>query len=112
MKEIMKGIDLSLWQTKNFDFIKAKAEGYSCPGPYLLSKMDYICDEVNKRLKKDTSKGYLTGVNVTRTTYALVMYHAPFVEAPTNKWGTEIAYDSHGVAICNPINGKGHMAIL
>ena len=26
MKEIMKGIDLSLWQTKNFDFIKA--EGY------------------------------------------------------------------------------------
>ena len=28
VKEIMKGIDLSLWQTKNFDFIKAKAEGY------------------------------------------------------------------------------------
>lgn len=83
----------------------------ACPGPYLLSKMDYICDEVNKRSEKDTAKGFLTGVNITRTADALVMYCDPIIEAPTNKWGMEIACDKNGIAICDPVYGKGHMAI-
>lgn len=83
----------------------------ACPGPYLLSKMDYICDEVNKRSEKDTAKGFLTGVNIPRTADALVMYCNPIIEAPTNKWGTEIACDKNGVAICDPVYGKGHMAV-
>lgn len=29
MKEIMKGIDVSLWQTEDYDFVAARAEGYS-----------------------------------------------------------------------------------
>ena len=28
MKELMKGIDVSLWQKSDFDFIAAKADGY------------------------------------------------------------------------------------
>ena len=83
----------------------------ACPGPYLLSKMDYICDEFNKHSEKDTAKGFLTGVNITRTADALVMYCNPIVEAPTNKWGMEIACDKNGVAICDPVYGKGHMAV-
>lgn len=83
----------------------------ACPGPYLLSKMDYICDEVNKHFEKDTSKGFLTGVNISRTADALVMYCNPIIEAPTNKWGLEVACDKNGVAICDPVHGKGHMAV-
>lgn len=83
----------------------------ACPGPYLLSKMDYICDEVNKRFEKDTAKGFLTGVNISRAADALVMYCNPIVEAPTNKWGFEIACDRRGVAICDPVYGKGHMSV-
>lgn len=83
----------------------------ACPGPYLLSKMDYICDEVNKHSEKDTAKGFLTGVNISRAADALVMYCSPLIEAPTNKWGTEIACDKNGVAICDPVYGKGHMAV-
>ena len=83
----------------------------ACPGPYLLSKMNYICDEVNKRPEKDTAKGFLTGVNIPRTADALVMYCNPIIKAPTNKWGTEIACDKNGVAICDPVYGKGHMAV-
>lgn len=83
----------------------------ACPGPYLLSKMDYICDKVNKHFEKDTAKGFLTGVNISRTADALVMYCNPIIKAPTNKWGLEVACDKNGVAICDPVYGKGHMAV-
>lgn len=84
----------------------------ACPGPYLLSKMDYICEEVNKKLTHvETDKGYYTGFNVARIADALCVYINPLKEAPTNKYGFEIACDHNGVAICNPVYGKGKMSI-
>lgn len=83
----------------------------ACPGPYLLSKMDYICDEVNKQLCKKTEDGYYTGFNVKRTADALCVYISPLAAAPTNKYGWEVSCDKNGIALCDAVYGKGLMAV-
>ena len=91
-----------------------KNGGYATDPDYVSKIMDIIrCYNLTQydKFKGDTSKGFLTGVNISRTADALVMYCNPIIEAPTNKWGLEVACDKNGVAICDPVYGKGHMAV-
>ena len=84
----------------------------ACPGPYLLSKMDYIVDEVNKILAPvKTDEGYYSGFNIARTADALCIYIDPLKQAPTNKYGWEVAVDNNAIAICDAVYGKGKMDI-
>lgn len=82
-----------------------------CPGKYLLSCMDKIVQSANEINNMTGARGYYKGFNVSRTENALCVYIAPLKKAPTNKWGTEVACDHNGVAVCDSVYGKGGMAI-
>ena len=81
----------------------------ACPGPYLKSKMSYIASEVNKKLNP-TCNGKIDGYNVVRQTNYLVIYDKG-KSTGTNKWGSEVAVDANGIAICAPVSNVGNMAI-
>lgn len=57
-----------------------------------------------------TCTGKIDGYNVVRKTDYLVVYNKG-ENTGTNKWGTEVAVDSNGIVICDPIYGEGKMAI-
>ena len=80
----------------------------TCPGNYLRSKMNYIAAEANK-INNPKPGGKIDGYNITRKANYLVVYNKGSY-ANTNKWGTEVAIDKNGVAICAPVYGKGKMA--
>lgn len=52
----------------------------------------------------------INGINITRATGLLVLY-AGKSSTNTNIYGTEVAFDSTGVAINAPVYGKGNMTI-
>lgn len=52
----------------------------------------------------------INSVNGTRWENYLVLY-AGKASTGTNKWGTEVSLDSQGVAISDPVTGKGDMPI-
>lgn len=86
----------------------------ACPGPYLLSKMDYIVAEANKlnAPKATPVAGYITGIDTTRGENALIVYKkGTNGKTGTNKWGTEVALDKNFKVISKPVQGVGNMAI-
>ena len=86
----------------------------ACPGPYLLSKMDYIAQSVNDRQsKKSVAKGYsctLAGKDIPRTADALILYQKPG-RTGTNAYGYEVALDNNKIALTDPVYGKGNMEV-
>ena len=85
----------------------------ACPGRFLLSKMDYIAEEANKinyPPKKKTASIELHGINVQRKTDFLVLYKDK-PSSGTNKWGTEVPFNSKGIATSAPVSRKGNMNI-
>lgn len=54
--------------------------------------------------------GKINGYNIQRKADYLVIYDKG-KSTNTNKWGTEVAVGSNGVAICSPVYGKGNMEI-
>lgn len=75
----------------------------ACPGPYLLSKMDYIVKEANKI--NAPFNGEVSGTDVVRGANMLVVYHKGLAKngrTGTNKWGYEVAIDKNGVVLENP----------
>jgi len=82
----------------------------ACPGPYLLSKMDYICAEANNiNYPKGEIKVKINGINKARLADELILYTSS--KTGTNKWGTEVALDSSFKATAAPVYGKGNMAV-
>lgn len=79
-----------------------------CPGPYLLSKMDYIVSEANKIIAppapiKPTDKTIrVVGKNRNRGTNELILYSTGN-KAGTNQWGYEVAIDKNGIALTDPL---------
>lgn len=77
----------------------------ACPGPYLLSKMDYIAKESN-RINSPFS-GELAGNDILRKADTLVLYIKGYNndgKTGTNKWGYEVQIDKNGVVLENPHN--------
>ena len=75
----------------------------ACPGPYLLSKMDYIATEANKI--NAPFNGELAGNDKSRGTDELVVYFKGLTNngrTGTNQWGYEVAIDKNGVVLENP----------
>lgn len=74
-----------------------------CPGPYLLSKIDYICDEVNRinGYFADGSKGEIAGTDKPRLADELILYFKGKTTG-TNSYGWECAVDKNGVVLENP----------
>lgn len=88
----------------------------ACPGPYLLSKMDYIVSEANKlnAPKPAVVPGVITGIDIGRGENALILYKKGQKgdgKTGTNKWGTEVALDKNFTATAAPVSGVGNMAI-
>ncbi len=82
-----------------------------CPGPYLLSKMDYICNESNNiNYTKGEVKVKINGINKARLTDELILY-TDQKAINTNIWGSEVALDKNFTATCAPVYGKGKMSI-
>ena len=75
----------------------------ACPGPFLLSKMDYIAAEANKiNFKFD---GEIAGNDIPRTTDSLVVYFKGLLKdgrTGTNQWGYEAPIDKNGVVLESP----------
>ena len=84
----------------------------SCPGPYLLSKMDYIAERANEinYPKKEEKDVIINGINSLRLTDQLIIYNIGS-HTGTNKWGVEVAFDKNCVAVGDPVYGKGNMQI-
>lgn len=81
-----------------------------CPGPYLLSKMDYIIEEANKinyptapaaKVIESATEHSVKGRNVLRTEDAMVVYTEGKTTG-TNKWGYEVHVDKNGVVLDTP----------
>lgn len=86
----------------------------ACPGPYLLSKMDYIATKANEinNTKKVVKDVVVNGFNIHRAADYLVIYTGDRGDSTgTNKWGAEAAFDSNCVALGNPVYGVGNMQI-
>ena len=85
----------------------------TCPGPYLLSKMDYIISEANKlNTVEPVAVGVITGIDSGRWEDNLILYKkGTNGRTGTNKWGTEVALDKNFKAIANPVKGVGDMII-
>ncbi len=87
----------------------------ACPGPYLISMMDYIAQKANEinYPTKDTKEEIdvkVNGINITRLTDYLVIYTGK-ASTGTNKWGVEVAFDKDCVAISDPVCWVGNMQI-
>lgn len=78
-----------------------------CPGPYLLSKMDYIATEADK-INTPVEAGVVTGINTSRGANALIMYTKG--KTGTNIWGTEVAVDKN-FKVLSIEYGKGNMTV-
>lgn len=86
----------------------------TCPGPYLLSKMDYIVSEANKLNTPKVATGIITGIDSDRWENNLILYKKGTKgngKTGTNKWGTEVALDKNFKATGNPVQGVGNMTI-
>lgn len=83
----------------------------ACPGNYLRNNMEKIAKSANEINNKTGAKGYYAGFNIGRAENTLCVYINPLKKAPTNKWGTEVACDHNGVAVCDSVYGKGGMTI-
>jgi len=87
----------------------------ACPGPYLISMMDYIAEkanEINYPEKKETTEVKINGFNIHRAAEYLVIYTRDRGEGTgTNKWGVEVAFDKNCVALNDPVYGVGNMQI-
>lgn len=54
----------------------------------------------------------VNGFNIQRKANYLVIYNScKGTSTQTNKWGTEVAFNNDGVAICDPVYGVGNMQI-
>lgn len=84
----------------------------ACPGPYLISKMDYIAEKANNinYPKKEELDVVINGINIQRKADYLVLYTGKATTG-TNKWGTEVAFNADCVAISDPVYGVGNMQI-
>ncbi len=84
----------------------------ACPGPYLLSKMDYIAEEANRINfpAKEEIDVKINGFNIPRLTDNLVIYNIGEWTG-TNKWGAEVAFDKYCVALNDPVYGQCNMQI-
>ena len=83
----------------------------ACPGPYLLYKMDYIAEKLNEiNYPKEEVEVVVNGFNIQRKADYLVIYNVG-TSTGTNKWGAEVAFDSKGVALADPVYGVGNMQI-
>ena len=76
----------------------------TCPGDYLLSKMDYIIEQANKINYPEIAGAKVSGWSCTvkgfnepRTTDSLVVYINPQTKTGTNKWGVEVIVNDAGV---------------
>lgn len=82
----------------------------ACPGPYLISKMDYIAEHANNI---NYPKGEITmkvnGVNRSRLADELILYTEG--RTGTNMWGSEVALDSNFNVIGEPVWGQGNMEV-
>lgn len=88
----------------------------ACPGPYLLSKMDYIASQANLlnkpaanitttvSTKTSVATANLNGTNITRSTDYLVRY-TKAGSTRTNKWGAEVRVDLSGKVLDDPLYG-------
>lgn len=95
---------------KNFTWHQAYA-ATDCPGPYLLSKIDYIIAEANKinypaapavSIVETATEHTLNGKNTGRLDDFLVIYTGKKTSG-TNKWGYEVPLDKNGVALSDPV---------
>lgn len=83
----------------------------ACPGNYLISKMNYIAEKANELNKpKAVKEVKVNGINIQREANYLVLYVGKS-STGTNQWGTEVAFNSKGVATCDPVYGVGNMKI-
>lgn len=85
----------------------------ACPGPYLLSKMDYIAEkanEINYPKEVKISMGEITGINTSRGTNALVLITDGRKTTGFNKWGCDVIVNSKGI-ITNVVVEKANTAI-
>ena len=76
-----------------------------CPGPYLLSKIDYIITEANKinypaAITATPTEHTLNGKNIQRLENYLVLYSGK-ARSGTNEWGYEIPLDKNGIALAD-----------
>lgn len=78
----------------------------ACPGPYLLSKMEYIATEANNINFADKYEhGELSGTDKLRGHNELVVYFKGLTgngKTGTNQWGYEVAIDKNGVVLETP----------
>ena len=86
----------------------------TCPGPYLLSKIDYIVSEANKindncRAEPD-DWDYPYSSDSGRSTDSLILY-TKGTSTKTNKWGRECHISPSGVVLDAPVYGKGNMSL-
>lgn len=78
----------------------------ACPGEYLLSKMDYICNEANKinypekSEQKEVKIVGITGINSkSRGTNELILITDGRATTGFNKWGVDVIVNSSGKII-------------
>ena len=79
-----------------------------CPGPYLLSKMDYIISAANEinyptpTVEESPTVHALNGKNIPRNTDFMVLYSG-IKTTGTNQWGFEAPIDRNGVVLSDPV---------
>lgn len=91
----------------------------ACPGPYLLSKMDYICEQVNKinypPAPATNTNGEVTVVGITsinggRGVNDLVLITDGRATTGFNKWGVDVIVDKTGTII-RVVDGQANTPI-
>lgn len=86
----------------------------ACPGAYLLSKLDYICEaanNINYPVNKEVNKIEITGINSAgRPTNALILICDGRATTGFNKWGTDVIISNTGTII-SIIDGKANTSI-
>ncbi len=85
----------------------------ACPGPYLLSKIDYIVSEANKINDNNADPNgwdYPYSRDSGRSTDSLILY-TKGTSTKTNKWGRECHISPSGVVLDAPVYGKGNMSL-
>lgn len=77
----------------------------ACPGPYLLSKLDYVCEEANKINYPDKKENTevtivgITGINKPRGTNDLILITDGRATTGFNEWGVDVIVDSTGTIV-------------
>ena len=86
----------------------------TCPGDYLISKMDYIAEQANKinyPEKVVSVNGLISGFNRGRGKNELIVYTNSGTKTGTNKWGYEVAVDKNGIAQNAPTYGTCNLTV-